>query len=144
MAIHKIQVKIKKLHKDAKIPTYGNEHSAGFDLYSVEETILGPGETKMIHTGITLDVPEGKVWFIWDRSGMGSKGIHRFAGVIDSDYRGECKIVLCNHTALPFKIEKGDRIAQAIIQDYYKAEFEEVQELSNTQRGEGSFGSTGR
>jgi len=142
--IKKIPIKIKKLHPDAKIPTYGTNHSAAFDLYSVEPVIIYPNETKAIPAGIAMELPEGKVCLIWDRSGLGSKGIHRFAGVIDSDYRGEWKIVLHNHNKEPFKIQKGDRIAQAIIQDYYRAEFQLTDNLSDTQRGDGGFGSTGR
>jgi len=140
--LQKISVKIKLLNSNAKIPTYGNEYSAGFDIYSSEDSIIYPRETKMICTGISVEIPEGKVCFIWDRSGMGSKGIHKFAGVIDSDYRGEFKIILHNSTSQPFKIKKGDRIAQGVIQDYYQANFIES-ELSETLRGEGSFGSTG-
>lgn len=139
-----IQIKIKKLNSDAKIPIYGNEHAAGFDLYASETKELLPGEHAMIATGIALEIPEGKCMFIWDRSGMGSKGIHRFAGVIDSDYRGEIKVILCNHTKNNFIINKGDRIAQAVIQDYYSAEFIEVDQLSESQRGEKGFGSTGQ
>jgi dUTP pyrophosphatase len=139
---NKITIKIKLLNEDAKIPTQGSPNSAGFDIYSCEDNIIYPGETKMIHSGISLELPPGKVCFIWDRSGMGFKGIHRFAGVIDSDYRGEYNIILHNTTSQPFKIKKGDRIAQGVIQDYYQAEFIES-ELSETQRGEGSFGSTG-
>jgi len=138
----KIPIKIKLLNKDAKTPTQGSPNSAGFDIYSSEDATIYPNETKMIHSGISLELPEGKVCFIWDRSGMGSKGIHRFAGVIDSDYRGEYKIILHNTTSKPFQIKAGDRIAQGIIQDYYQTEFIES-ELSNTERGEGSFGSTG-
>ncbi|MBS3079025.1 dUTP diphosphatase [Candidatus Pacearchaeota archaeon] len=137
-------VKIKKLHADAKIPLVGSEHAAGFDLYSCEDYELQVGETHAVATGIAIEVPVGKVLFIWDRSGMGFKGIHRFAGVIDSDYRGELKIVLCNHSKNPYKIIKGDRIAQGVIQDYYIPEFEEVEELSSTDRGIGGFGSTGK
>lgn len=139
-----IKVKIKKLHPDAKIPTLGTEDSAGFDIYSIEEIKLMPRETKSIPTGIAMELPKGKVCFIWDRSGMGSKGIHRFAGLIDSDYRGEIKIVLNNNSEQEFKISKGDRIAQAVIQDYYKPEFEETSELSGSERGDGGFGHTGR
>lgn len=138
-----IKVKIKKLNSDAKIPFLATEHSAGFDLYSVEDYELHAGETKAISTGIAMEIPEGKCYQIWDRSGMGFKGIHRFAGLIDSDYRGEFKIVLFNSTKQAFKISKGDRIAQVIITDYYKPEFEEVSELSETKRGEGRFGSSG-
>lgn len=141
---NEIPVKIKKLHPDAKLPFYGTEHAAGFDLYSIIDYELKLGETKAISTGIAIEIPEGKVCLIWDRSGLGSKGIHRFAGVIDSDYRGEIKIVLHNHTNQSFEIKKGDRIAQAIIQDYYKADFIETDNLSETQRSDKGFGSSGR
>src|SRR3989344_8198650 len=144
MPIQKVPVKIKRIHPDAKIPTVSTEHSAGFDFYSVEDCKFKPGETKAVSTGIVIEVPDGKACFIWDRSGMGFKGIHRFAGVIDSDYRGEIKIVLCNHTKNNFKINKGDRIAQAVIQDYYYAEFLEVDELSESSSGEKGFGSSGK
>ncbi len=144
MAQHIIKIKIKKLNPDAKIPTSGSEHSAGFDLYSVEDYELQCGETHAFPTGIAMEIPEGKACFFWDRSGMGFKGIHRFAGVIDSDYRGEFKVILNNSTRLPFKINKGDRIAQGIIQDYYGSEFIEVDELVDTERGTGGFGSTGK
>jgi len=144
MAIQKIPIKVKILHADAKIPFLGTEHAAGFDIYSSEDYELHVGETHAVATGIALEVPVGKVLFIWDRSGMGFKGIHRFAGVIDSDYRGELKIILCNHSKVNYKISKGDRIAQGVIQDYYTPEFEEVNELSDTNRGAGGFGSTGK
>lgn len=144
MNIQKIPVKIKKLHADAKIPSIGSEHAAGFDFYSCEDYEFQQGETHAVPTGIAVEVPVGKVLFIWDRSGMGFKGIHRFAGVIDSDYRGEIKIILFNSTKNVFKISKGDRIAQGVIQDYYMPEFEEVDELSDTSRGTDGFGSTGK
>ena len=142
--MNKITVRIKKLHPDAKVPKIGSEHAAGFDLYSVEDVILYPGETRAVETGIAMEIPEGKACFFWDRSGMGFKGIHRFAGLIDSDYRGEFKVILCNHTLKPFEIKKGDRIVQGVIQDYYQPEFEEVDELEESVRGEGRFSSTGR
>ncbi len=142
--INPIKVKFKKLHSDARIPAIGTSHAAGFDLYSAEEVILEPGETKAVSTGIAMEIPEGKCCQIWDRSGMGFKGIHRFAGLIDSDYRGEFKIVLFNSTKQPYKILKGDRICQAMIIDYYTPNFIEVKELLETFRGEGGFGSTGK
>ncbi len=144
MAQHIIKIRIKKLVPEAKIPNCGSEHSAGFDLYSVEDYELQSGETHAFTTGISMEIPEGKACFFWDRSGMGFKGIHRFAGLIDSDYRGEFKVILNNSTKLPFKINKGDRIAQGVIQDYYRPEFIEVNELEDTQRGAGGFGSTGK
>lgn len=144
MVVQRVSVKIKRLHPDAKVPILGSENAAGFDLYSVEDVILYPGETRAVGTGIAMEIPFGKAYFIWDRSGMSFKGIHRFAGLIDSDYRGEFKIVLCNHSGKVFRILKGDRICQAVIQDYYQPEFEVVEELGESGRGEGGFGSTGR
>ena len=144
MAINPVKIKVKKIHPDAKIPTSGSFNSAGFDIYSIEDYEFQPGEVHAVSTGIALEFEEGKACFIWDRSGMGFKGMHRFAGLLDSDYRGEYKIVLCNHTKNVFKINKGDRICQGVIQDYYKGEFIEVDELSDTSRGTGGFGSTGR
>lgn len=139
-----IPVKIKKLHPSAKIPFYGTEGAAGCDFYSIEEHVFLPGETYAIKTGLALEIPEGKACFIWDRSGMGFKGIHRFAGLIDSDYRGEIKIILFNSTNNNFKISKSDKIAQGVFQDYYQVDFQEVSELSETQRGINGFGSTGK
>jgi len=144
MPIQPIKIKIKKLHPDAIIPTITTANAAGFDIYSVEDYELKPGETKAIHSGIALEIPEGKAAFIWDRSGMGFRGIHRFAGLLDSDYRGEYNIILTNHTKEPYMIKKEDRIAQGVIQDYYTPEFEEVQELSKSSRGENWNSSTGR
>jgi len=144
MSLHPIKVKVKRIHADAKIPTVSTANAAGFDIYSVEDYELQPGETKAIHSGITMEIPEGKAVFLWDRSGMGFKGIHRLGGLIDSDYRGEFNIILCNHTKEPYQIKKGDRIAQGVIQDYCTPEFEEVDELSDSKRGEAWNSSTGR
>ena len=139
-----IQIKYKKLHQDAKKPTIGTEHSAGFDLYALEDSIINPRETKAVRTGIALEIPQGKAVFLWDRSGMGFKGIHRFAGLLDSDYRGEYNIVLHNSTKQPYEIKKHDRIVQGVIQDYYKPEFTESEDLSDSERGENWNSSTGR
>ncbi len=144
MPIQTVEVRIKKLHPDAKIPTIGTGHSAGFDIYSIEDKVIPPGETATIETGIALEIPIGKVVCLWDRSGMGSNSQHRFAGLLDSDYRGEYKIVIHNHNKKPYEIKKGDKIVQGVIQDYYKPIFKEVKELSDSQRSEGAFGSTGK
>lgn len=144
MPLKPIKVKIKRIHPDAKIPKVSKEHAAGFDIYSIEDYTLQPGETYAVKTGITLEIPEGKATFIWDRSGMGFKGIHRLAGLLDSDYRGEYNIILINHTKEPYQIKKGDRIAQGVIQDYYTPEFEEVEKLSDSKRGADWKSSTGR
>ena len=135
---------MQKLHPDAKIPLVATEHAAAFDLHSIEDTTLQPGETKAIGTGIALELPKGFACYIRDRSSMGFKGIHSFAGLLDSDYRGEYKIVLHNTTKAPFTINKHDRIAQGSIKEFYTPEFEIVENLSETERGTGGFGSTGK
>lgn len=144
MPLKKININFRKLHPDAKAPTYGTHNSAGFDLYSIEDKIINSGETVIVKTGIALEIPEGKAVFLWDRSGMGMNSVHRLAGLLDSDYRGEYKIVLHNLKKEHYKIKKGDKIVQGVIQDYYKAEFREVRELSDSVRGENWNSSTGK
>lgn len=144
MGINTISIKFKRLHPDAKIPLIGSTFAAGFDIYSIEENTILPGETKAIRTGLSFEVPCGKAMFIWDRSGMGFKGIHRFSGLLDSDYRGELKVVLHNSTKEPYMIRIHDRIAQGVIQDYYRPKFIETDSLRDTKRDQGGFGSTGR
>jgi len=144
MTIQRIRIKIKKLHPDAKIPTLGTENSAGFDFYSIEDKIFFPHETYPIKTGIAIQTPIGKVLHIWDRSGMGMKGLSIHGGVIDSDYRGEIKAILQNHTTQQIEIKKGDRICQGIFMDYYTPEFEEVETLEDSERGKNWNSSTGR
>lgn len=139
-----IPFKIQKLSPDALLPTKNNPTDAGIDIYSNESYTLAPGELYMFPTGIAVEFPEGYVALLWDRSGLGSKGIHRLAGVIDSGYRGEWKVVLLNTTKEPFEIKKGDKIIQCIIQKFEPVEILEVDELSNSQRGEKGFGSSGR
>jgi len=145
----KQQVNIKKLHKDAIIPTYGTEFSAGADLYAcIKEVILiNPGETVVIHTGIALEVPAGYAGLVYARSGLASKkGLApaNKVGVIDADYRGEIMVALHNHSQKPAKVEKDERIAQMVITPFLAADFFEVDELSETLRGSGGFGSTGK
>jgi len=142
--MQKIKVKIKKLHEDAKIPIHATEGSAGFDFYSVEEKEINPGETVFVNTGLAIEIPEGFCLQMWGRSGLEVKGIQKLAGLGDSDYRGEYKIVLRNSSKEPYKIEKHDRIAQGVLLPVFQAEFEEVSELSETVRGEGGFHSTGK
>ena len=143
MTIQTIKVKFKKLHPDAKAPTLSTENAAGFDIYSVEDKIIAPHETYPVHTGIAIQTPVGKVLHIWDRSGMGVKGLNIHGGVIDSDYRGEIKAILCNHNNHTIEIKKGDRICQGVIIDYYKADFQEVETLEDSERGENWNNSTG-
>ncbi len=142
--MEKIKIKFKKLHSSAQVPVYKSDGAAAFDIYSVEDKVLKPGETALISTGISLELKEGYCLQLWDRSGLGAKGIHRFAGLIDSDYRGEIKAVLHNSSDTEYKIEKGDRVIQASIVPVMQADFEESSELSETSRGSGGFHSTGK
>ena len=139
---------IKKLNPDATVPTYGSVFAAGADLYACEESevTIAPAETRLIHTGIAMEIPEGLVGLIYARSGLASKrGLApaNKVGVIDSDYRGEVMVALHNHSAVPQTVAKGERIAQIVFAPYYAAEFTVVDELSDTVRGTGGFGSTG-
>lgn len=145
----KAEVKIKKLDERAKIPTYGTEFSAGADVYALggDPITIEAHSTVMVHTGLALEIPEGYAGLIFARSGLASKrGLApaNKVGVIDSDYRGECMVALHNHTDSPVTIEGGERVAQLCIVPFLKAEFSEADELSDTVRGEGGFGSTGR
>jgi len=142
--VQEIPGKVKLLHPDAKVPTYADEEAAGCDIYSIEDHEFQPGETYKISTGIAIEIRKGKVLLLWDRSGMGSKGIPKYAGVIDSNYRGELKVVLHNSTDRPYRVSKGDKIVQGICQDYYRVLWETANELSDTSRGSGGFGSTGK
>lgn len=143
------KVRLKKLHDNAKIPVYGSKEAAGADLYAcmAEPVSIGPGETKMIHTGIAVEIPDGCVGLIYARSGLATKkGVApaNKVGVIDSDYRGEILVGLFNHSKEAFIVEPEERVAQMVITPYIRAEYEEVQSLMETQRGQGGFGSTGR
>lgn len=142
-------VPIKKLDPDAILPTYGSEYAAGADLYACnKETVtFEPGETKMIKTGLAMEIPAGYAGLIYARSGLASKkGLApaNKVGVIDADYRGEVMVALHNHSNVPVAIEPKERIAQLVITPYLTACFEETDQLSDTVRGTGGFGSTGQ
>lgn len=145
----KKEIAIKKLHKNAVIPTYGSEYAAGADLYAcMEENVtIEPGETKLIHTGIALEIPEEYAGLIYARSGLATKkGLApaNKVGVVDADYRGEIMVALHNQSQVPQTLENGERIAQMVITPFITAAFLEVSELSETVRGANGFGSTGR
>jgi dUTP pyrophosphatase len=126
------------------IPEYATEGAAGADLRASADTILEPGARAAVPTGVRLQIPPGHVGLIWPRSGLAVRhGIDTMAGVIDSDYRGEVRVVLVNHGTEPFQIQPGDRVAQIVIQRVERAAFE-VSDLADTARGQGGFGSTGR
>lgn len=141
-----IKVKIKKLDENAEIPKYKTEGSVGMDLYSVEDVSLPPGGIKLIKTGISIEIPPGFEAQVRPRSGLAVKGVTvvNAPGTIDSDYRGEIKVILTNLNDNVFKITKKDRIAQLVFAKYERCEFELSKELSDTKRGSGGFGSTGR
>jgi len=134
---------VKRLGKEAKLPSYAHEGDAGMDLYSAEEKNILPGEIERIKTGIMVEIPEGFVGMIKDKSGLALQGIHCLAGVIDSCYRGEIEILTINHGKQEFEIKKGEKIAQMVLQPFAKAKVMEAVELSETKRGRKGFGSTG-
>lgn len=140
---------MKKLSPDAVLPSYGSDFAAGADLRACtkEPITIEPHDTKMIGTGLAMEIPEGYMGLIFARSGIASKrGLApaNKVGVVDSDYRGEFMVALHNHSSEPQSIESGERIAQLVIVPYMSAAFEEAEELSETVRADGGFGSTGK
>ena len=141
-----MKVNVKKLSENAKLPAYGSEYAAGADLYAAEPVCIAPGETAFVHTGIAVELPAGTVGLVYARSGLACKqdlAPANKVGVIDCDYRGEVMVALHNHGREMRSVERGDRIAQLVIAPYYTAQFTEAEELSETVRGAGGFGSTG-
>lgn len=141
-------VRFTKLDDRAQEPTYGTEFAAGADLRAILDTpiTIEPGKTLLMHTGIAMEIPEGLVGLIYARSGLASKrGLApaNCVGVVDSDYRGEIMVALHNHSGEPQTIEHGERIAQMVIAPYVFASYQETEDLSDTDRGSGGFGSTG-
>jgi len=140
-----MKLKIKKLHADAIIPKYAHFDDAGFDLFAVEDTLVKKNERAIIKIGIAMEIPTGYVGLVWDKSGISVKeGIKTLAGVVDSTYRGEALVAVINLGNVDYVFKKGHKVAQMIIQKKETVEFEEVEELSETKRGEGGFGSTGK
>jgi len=143
-----MNIPVKKLKENATMPTYGSEYAAGADLYAcIDEAItINPGETHMIPTGLAMELPMGYAGLIYPRSGMASKrGLApaNKVGVVDPDYRGEFMVALHNHSLSAQTVEPNERIAQLVITPFITAQFEETEELSDTVRGAGGFGSTG-
>ncbi|WP_066648668.1 dUTP diphosphatase [Christensenella timonensis] len=147
--MEKKRVNIKKLKREAIIPTYGSEFSAGADLYACveEDMILKPGDTRLIPTGIALEIPAGYAGLIYARSGIATKrGLApaNKVGVVDSDYRGEVLVSLHNHSQEAQMVAPGERIAQLVVTPVLAVDFCEVEELEETRRAGGGFGSTGK
>ncbi|MEI8337985.1 MAG: dUTP diphosphatase [bacterium] len=139
-----MKIKIKKIHPDAKLPTYANPGDVGLDLYSLEEKIIQPGEHARFWNGFALEFPEGFAAIVKDKSSISKAGLHSMGGVFDAGYRGEYNVHLVNLTLEPIKIEKGQKVAQLVIFPVSIAELEEVENLSDSERGLGSFGSSGK
>lgn len=140
-------VRVKKLHERAILPTYGTPFAAGADLYAIAAETIAPGETKLIHTGIAMEIPEGYGGFLYARSGLATKrGLApaNKVGVIDADYRGEIMVALYNQSGTPQTVEAGERVAQLVIAPFLHAVFTESESLEETDRGAGGFGSTGK
>ena len=145
----KFDLRIKKLRDNAQMPTYGSEFAAGADMYAAldEAVTIQPGETKFIPTGLAFEIPEGYAGFIYARSGLASKkGLApaNKVGVVDADYRGEVMVALHNHGSVPQTVEAGERVAQMIIAPFVAVNYVFSDELDDTVRGAGGFGSTGR
>jgi len=145
--LDKLSIRIKKLHDDAVVPAYQTEEAAGFDLHSVDDYTLKSGQRALVETGLAMALPRGYELQVRPRSGLAFKHgvtVLNSPGTIDSDYRGEVKVLVVNLGDEEFVIQKGERIAQAVLKAVIQASFDEVAELDETLRGAGGFGSTGR
>lgn len=139
-----MNIRVKKLHPDAIVPVFAHPGDAGMDLYSVEDRVLAPGERRSVPTGIAIALPDGYVSLVWDKSGVSHKfGVKTLGGVLDSGYRGEYLVGLINLGQEDFVIKKGQKIAQLLIQKVERPDIAVVDELDETSRGTGGFGSTG-
>ena len=142
-----MKIAVKKLREDAVLPTFGSEYAAGADLYAAEEVTIAAGETRLVPTGLAMEIPVGYGGFVFARSGLATKrGLApaNKVGVIDADYRGEIFVALHNHGKEDQTVALGERVAQMVVMPFLAAEYFETDELSDTVRGAGGFGSTGR
>ena len=138
-----VNIKVLKETEDAVLPTYAHFGDAGADLYANEEVDIQPNEVKIIQTGLKVEIPDGYEMQVRPRSGMSTKTpILGILGTVDSGYRGSLGVMLYNHGDIPYHVQKGDRIAQAVIAPTYHGNFLISDSLSETERGEGGFGST--
>jgi dUTP pyrophosphatase len=138
-----MELKVKRIHPEAKLPVYGHPGDAGLDLFSVADRDIAPGEVFAVPTGIQVAVPAGHVGLVWDKSGLSLKGVHRLAGVVDAGYRGAVQVVMINLGDAPFAVKKGMKIAQLLVQPVAAVAVVEAGSLDDTSRGQGGFGSTG-
>ncbi len=133
-------LKVKKLHKDAKLPTYAHPGDVGMDLYAMEEAIIPPGGHHRFFHGFALEFPIGHAAIIKDKSSISKAGLHTMGGVFDAGFRGEYNTHLVNLSDKPYTVEKGDKVSQLLIYPVVIAELEETDELSESSRGTGAFG----
>ena len=139
-----MKIKVKKLKEDAKMPSYAHPGDVGMDLYSMETVTIAPGEHYRFWHGFAFEFPEGYAAIVKDKSSISKAGLHTMGGVFDAGYRGEYNTHLVNLSSEPYTIEAGDKVSQLIIYPVAIAELEEVDELGDSARGEGGFGSTGK
>lgn len=140
-----MKLQVKKLHKNAKIPTYGYDGDAGCDLFALETITLKPGERVQVKTGIAIELPQGYTGLIWDKSGLSHiQGLKVLGGVFDAGYQGEWLIGVANLGEESYTFKAGDKVAQALIQPVIQATFEEIDSFKESSRGSNGFGSTGK
>lgn len=139
-----MHIKIKKLHPEAKLPRYALPGDVGMDLFSLEEKIINPGEHLFVMHGFALEFPTGYAAIVMDKSSISKAGLKTMGGVFDAGFRGEYNTHLVNLSDTPYTIEKGSKVSQLVILPVAIAELEEVAELSESERGTGGFGSTGK
>ena len=139
-----MQIKIKKLKDGVKIPSYAHPGDVGMDVYSLEEKVLRPGERHVFFSGFAMEFPIGYAAIVADKGGVAKRGLHTMGGVFDAGYRGEYNVQLVNLSGEAVNIEIGDKLAQIIIYPVEIPTIKEVKELTETSRGEGRFGSTGK
>ena len=136
-------MKVKKLHPDALLPRRAHPTDSGADLFALARTVLPPCAVTNVHTGVAVELPEGTSGIIWGKSSVESKGVKAMAGLVDAPYRGELIVCMYNLNDTEFVFEKGQKVAQLVVLPTLYPDFEEAEELSDTARGAGGFGSTG-
>ncbi len=139
-----MKIKIKKLYPDTKMPSYAHPGDVGLDIYAMEDIVIPPGGHYRFMNGFALEFPSGYAALVKDKSSISKAGLHTMGGVFDAGFRGEYNVHLVNLSDKPYIVEKGDKVAQLLIMPVEIVELEEVDELSDSSRGTGQFGSTGR
>ncbi len=139
-----MKIKVKKLKENAKLPKYHHPGDVGMDMFAMEEVTINPGEQYRFWHGFALEFPEGYAAIVMDKSGISNSGLTKMGGVFDAGYRGEYNTLLVNLSDKPYTFEEGDKVSQLVIAPVVIGELEETKELSDSARGEGKFGSTGK